>query len=64
MGQSEVMSVLEESKEWNTAEEITNKLKTNGRVVRRVLMVLFRFNEIFRKKCKDSTHFKYVYKAK
>ncbi len=64
MGQSEVMIILEKSKEWNTAEEITNKLKTNSRVVRRALMVLFRYNEIFRKKCKDSTHFKYVYKAK
>ncbi len=64
MGQQEVMIVLEKSKEWKTAEEITNKLKTNGRVVRRALMVLFRYNEIFRKKCKDSTHFKYVYKAK
>ncbi len=63
MGQQEVINLLEKSNEWNTAEEITNKLKTNGRVVRRVL-VLFRYNEIFRKKCKDSTHFKYIYKAK
>ena len=64
MGQSEVINLLEKKKEWITAEEITNKLKTNGRVVRRALMVLFRYNEVFRKKCKDSTHFKYVYKAK
>ncbi len=64
MGQSDVINLLEKSKEWNTAEEITNKLKTNGRVVRRALMVLFKYNEIFRKKCKDSTHFKYVYKAR
>ncbi len=64
MGQSEVINLLEKNKKWNTAEEITNKLKTNGRVVRRALMVLFKYNEIFRKKCKDSTHFKYVYKAR
>ena len=64
MGQQEVINILEESKKWITAEEITNKLKTNSRVVRRALMVLFRFNEILREKCKDSTHFKYVYKAK
>ncbi len=64
MGQSEVIGLLEKKKEWITAEEITNKLKTNGRIVRRALMVLFRYNEIFRKKCKDSTHFKYIYKAK
>jgi len=64
MGQSEVINLLEKSKEWITAEEITNKLKTNGRVVRRVLMVLFRFDEILRERCKNSAHFKYVYKAK
>ena len=64
MGQAEVINLLEKSNGWNTAEEITIKLKTNGRVVRRALMVLFKYNEIFRKKCKDSTHFKYIYKAK
>lgn len=64
IGQQEVMRLLEKNKDWNTAEEITNKLNTNGRVVRRVLMVLFRFDEILRKRCKKSTHFKYIYKAK
>lgn len=64
MGQQEVMRLLEKNKKWNTAEEITNKLNTNGRVVRRALMVLFRYKEILRKRCKESTHFKYIYKAK
>ena len=64
MGQQEVMCLLEKSKDWKTAEEITNKLNANGRVVRRVLMVLVRFDEILRKRCKKSAHFKYVYKLK
>ncbi len=63
MGQQEVINLLGKNKEWNTAGEIANKLNVDGRVVRRALMVLFKFNEVLRKKCKNTTHFKYVYKA-
>jgi len=55
---------LKKKKEWITAEEIGNQLNSNGRVVRRALMVLFRFNEVLREKCKNSSHFKYIYKAR
>ena len=64
MGQQEVINILEKNKEWNTAEEIANQLNADGRVVRRALMVLFRFDEVLRKKCKNSSHFKYIYKLK
>ena len=62
MGQAEVIKLLGKNKKWKTAEEIADKLKIDGRVVRRALMVLYRYNEVLRKKCKDSTHFKYIYK--
>ena len=64
MGQTEVIKILEKNKEWTTSEEISEKLKDHPRVVRRALMVLFKYGEVFRKRCKDSNHFKYVYKAK
>ena len=64
MGQSEVINLLGKDKKWNTAEEIANKLNADGRIVRRALMVLFRYDEILRKKCKNSIYSKYVYKTK
>ncbi len=64
MGQAEVIKVLEKKDDWITAEEIANKLKVNRRVVGRALLVLFRYNEVLRKRCKDSYNFKYVYRAK
>lgn len=64
MGQAEVIKALEKNKKWNTTEEIADKLNTNVRVVGRALLVLFKYNEIFRKKCPNSPHFKYVYKSK
>lgn len=64
MGQAEVVKLLTKNKKWNSADEIATKLKVDGRVVRRALMVLYRYDEVFRKICKDSTHFKYVYKIK
>ncbi len=63
MGQAEVIKLLGKDKKWITAEEIANKLNVDGRVVRRALMVLFRYQEVLRKRCKDSTYFKYVYKS-
>lgn len=63
MGQAEIMSLLEKDKEWNTAKEIANKLKVSDRVVGRALKVLFKYREILRERCKDSNHFKYIYKA-
>ena len=64
MGQQEIITLLEKKEEWVTAEEIADKLNSNGRIVRRALMVLFRFKEVLREKCKNSKHFKYVYKLK
>ena len=64
MGQGEVLSLLEKSKNWDTTEEIANKLKANIRVVRRVLLVLVKYKEVSRKKCENSTHFKYIYKIR
>ena len=63
MGQQEVISSLEKNKKWNTTEEIANELNVNVRIVRRALLVLFKYNEVLRKICKNSPHFKYVYKA-
>ncbi len=64
MGQSEVVNLLGRSRDWLTAGEIADKLNVSGRVVRRVLMVLFRFNEVLRKKFKNEIHFKYIYKLR
>ena len=63
MGQKEVIKLLEKNKRWNTAKEIANKLNVEVRVVSRALLVLSKYNEVLRKRCKNSEHFKYVYKA-
>ncbi len=64
MGQQEVIKTLEKKRNWMTAEEIADQLKVeNKTLIRRALLVLFRYNEVLRKKCKNSTYFKYVYKA-
>ena len=63
MGQAEVIKFLDKNKKWNTAKEIANNLKVEVRVVSRALLVLSRYNEVLKKKCKDSEHFKYVYKV-
>lgn len=63
MGQKEVLKILGKNKEWISADEIASKLKIHGRVVRRALMVMFRYNEVLRKKC-NTRNIKYVYKAK
>ena len=64
MGQQEVINLLEKKKEWITAKEIGSKLDINGSAVRRALMVLFRCNEVLRKKFKNKIHFEYIYKLK
>ncbi len=64
MGQSEVISLLKESKDWITAEEISKRLNSNARVVRRALLVLIKFNEVSRKRYKKRVHFTYIYKLK
>ncbi len=64
MGQAEVIKILEKSKEWNTAKEIAEGLNVEDRVVGRALLVLFKYKEVLRKRCKNSAHFKYIYKAK
>ena len=63
MGQKEVLKLLEKNKKWNTAKEIADKLNIEVRVVSRALLVLSRYKEVLRKRCKNSEHFKYVYKA-
>ena len=62
MGQSEVIKLLEKDKEWKTAKEIANELKVDNRVVGRILLILSRYKEVLRKRCKISTHFKYIYR--
>ncbi len=63
MGQKEVLKLLEKNKKWNTAKEIADKLNIEVRVVSRALLVLSKYNEVLRERCKDSEHFKYIYKA-
>ena len=63
MGQKEVIKLLEKNKKWNTAKEIANNLNVEVRVVSRALLVLSKYKEVLRKRCKNSEHFKYVYKA-
>ena len=64
MGQSEVIKILEKNEKWMSAEQIGNSLKVeNKTLIRRALKVLFKYNEVLRERCKDSPHFKYVYKA-
>ena len=52
MGQQEIIQLLEKRNSWITAKEITEKLNVNGRIVRRALMVLVRFNEGSKEKIK------------
>jgi len=64
MGQAEVIKTLEKNEKWLTAEQVGNLLKVeNKTLIRRALKVLYKYNEILREKCKNSKHFKYVYKA-
>ncbi len=63
MGQKEVIKLLEKNKKWNTAKEIANNLNVEVRVVSRALLVLSKYKEVLRERCKNSEHFKYVYKA-
>ena len=62
MGQSEVIKLLEKEKEWKTAKEIANDLNADNRVVGRVLLVLSKHKEVSKRRCKNSTTFKYIYK--
>ncbi len=64
MGQQEIIQLLEKRNSWITAKEITEKLNVNGRIVRRALMVLVRFNEVLRKRLKNNYRFEYIYKLK
>ena len=63
MGQKEVIKLLEKNRGWKTAKEIANNLDVEVRVVSRALLVLSKYREVLRKRCKNSEHFKYVYKA-
>jgi predicted transcriptional regulator len=64
MGQAEVIKTLEKKRNWMTAEEIAKLLNVeNITLIRRALLVLFRYREVLRKKCENSPHFKYIYKA-
>jgi len=65
MGQAEVIKTLEKRENWMSAEEIAGSLNVkNITLIRRALSVLFRYREVLRKKCENSPHFKYVYKAR
>ena len=63
MGQSEVIKLLEKEKEWKTTKEIANELNVDNRVVGRVWLVLSKYKEVSRKRCKNTTRFKYIYKV-
>jgi len=64
MGQAEVIKTLEKRKNWMTAKEIAGLLNVeNTTLIRRALTVLYKYHEVLREKCKNSKHFKYVYKA-
>jgi len=64
MGQQEVIKLLEKNNDWIDSYEISEKLKHDPRNVRRALKVLSKYGEVLRKVCKESKHFKYVYKSK